>query len=280
MIIRSNLHTHTQFCDGVATAESIVEEAIRLGFHTLGFSSHSYTDFDPAFCMSEENTLKYIDEINRLKAVYDGKIDILLGCEVDYFSNIDLSPYEYIIGSLHYVEKDGLIINIDGPVDRAGNVRDIPPMLEDVENYFDGNYYECARNYYELLCGVVEKTHADVIGHFDIISKFNTKYNLWDEEDKRYLDPAYDALSRLLKKDRPFEINTGAVFKGYRNVPYPAPRFLTYIAEHGGSIVFSSDSHTPEALSYKQDEAVELAKSCGFTSALVMRKDGFENIKL
>ena len=280
MIIRSNLHTHTQFCDGVATAESIVEEAIRLGFHTLGFSSHSYTDFDPAFCMSEENTVKYIAEIKRLKKAYEGRIDILLGCEVDYFSNIDLSPYEYIIGSLHYVQKDGVIINIDGPVDREGNVRDIPPMIEDVENFFGGDYYECARNYFELLCDVVKKTRADVIGHFDIISKFNTKYNLWDENDRRYLDPAYDTLNCLLGEDKPFEINTGAMFKKYRNTPYPAPQFLKYIAEHGGNIVFSSDSHTPEALSFKQDEMVELAKFCGFTSALVMRKGGFENIKL
>ena len=280
MIIKSNLHTHTQFCDGKASAESIVEEAIRLGFHTIGFSSHSYTDFDPAFCMSKENTIKYIAEIGRLKKEYYGKIDILLGCEVDYFSNIDLSAYEYIIGSLHYVQKDGLIINIDGPVDRNGNLCDIPPMIDDVNTYFGGDFYECCKNYYELLAGVVKKTHADVIGHFDIITKFNTQYGLWDEDDRRYTDLAYGALECLLKEEKPFEINTGAMFKKIRTVPYPAPRYLKYIAEHKGSIVFSSDAHTPEALSWHQDDMVELAKFCGFKSAKVMSKNGFEDILL
>lgn len=271
MIIKSNLHTHTQFCDSKVSAQALVEGAIKLGFHTLGFSSHSYTDFDSAFCMSRENTEKYIAEIRRLQKEYEGIIDILLGCEVDYFSDIDLSPYEYIIGSLHYVKKEGLIINIDGHG---------PAMIEDVQNYFGGNFYACCKNYYELLSDVVKKTNADVIGHFDIIAKFNTKYGLWDEDDKRYTTPAYEALECLLKQEKPFEINTGAMYKGIRNIPYPAPRFLKYIAEHGGDIVFSSDSHTVEALSFKQDDMVELAKSCGFRYAKVMRKDGFENIKL
>lgn len=280
MMIKSNIHTHTQFCDGRESAENLVKEAIRLGFHTLGFSSHSYTDFDDAFCMSKENTVKYIAEINRLKKEYKGKIDVLLGCEVDYFADVDLSPFEYIIGSLHYVQKDGLIINIDGPVDRQGRVREIPPMIEDVETYFGGDFYACCKNYYELLCGVVKKTSADVIGHFDIIAKFNTKYGLWDEDDKRYTDPAYEALACLLEEEKPFEINTGAMFGGYRKVPYPAPRFLRYIADHGGEIIFSSDAHKKEALSYKQDDMVELAKQCGFKYAKIRRISGFEDVKL
>ena len=45
-----NYHTHTNYCDGKNTAEEIVKKAIELGLSELGFSGHSYTDFDLDFC--------------------------------------------------------------------------------------------------------------------------------------------------------------------------------------------------------------------------------------
>ena len=98
----SNLHTHTVFCDGKNTAEEMVISAIDKGFVSLGFSGHAYTEFELTSCMKDEQG--YINEIERLKEKYKGKIEIYLGTEEDAFAHVDRSKYEYIIGSMHFLK--------------------------------------------------------------------------------------------------------------------------------------------------------------------------------
>ena len=40
-MIKSNLHTHTTFCDGKNTPEDVVKEAMERGFDIIGFSAHA-----------------------------------------------------------------------------------------------------------------------------------------------------------------------------------------------------------------------------------------------
>ena len=101
---------------------------------------------------------------------------------------------------------------------------------------------------------MIEHTHADLIGHFDLITKFNEGNKLFDEECPRYLDAAFAALDELLKTGRPFEINTGAISRGYRTSPYPSAEIQAYIKEHGGRFVLSSDAHSADALAYGFDQ--------------------------
>ena len=64
-IIKSNIHTHTTFCDGSATPEEMVLAAISVGMDTLGFSFHSETPFDMSYCM--QNYPAYFAQIQSLK---------------------------------------------------------------------------------------------------------------------------------------------------------------------------------------------------------------------
>ena len=43
-----NLHNHSTFSDGRHTPEEIVLAAIEKNMLGIGFSDHSYTDFDPS----------------------------------------------------------------------------------------------------------------------------------------------------------------------------------------------------------------------------------------
>ena len=47
---------------------------------------------------------------------------------------------------------------------------------------------------------------------------------------------------------KPFEVNTGAISRGYRTHPYPSRAMLRYIAQKGGSVILSGDSHSKDAL--------------------------------
>ena len=59
------------------------------------------------------------------------------------------------------------------------------------------------------------------------------------------------AADRLLKTGKPFEINTGAISRGYRTEPYPAKDIRDYIRRNGGTLILSSDSHQKETIAYR-----------------------------
>ena len=69
-MIACDYHVHTGYCDGKSTVEEIVLSAIQKGMTEIGFSGHSYTDFDESYCMSLENTRKYIEDVNLCKEKY------------------------------------------------------------------------------------------------------------------------------------------------------------------------------------------------------------------
>ena len=77
----SNLHTHTTFCDGSASAEELVKEAIEKGFVSLGFSGHAYAPYGLSYCIRDEEA--YVAEIKRLKKKYEKELEIYLGIEED-----------------------------------------------------------------------------------------------------------------------------------------------------------------------------------------------------
>ena len=65
MVPKSNIHSHTTFVDGRDTAEEMVLAALRLGFHTLGFSEHGHADYDDC-SMTPAQEPAYRAEILRL----------------------------------------------------------------------------------------------------------------------------------------------------------------------------------------------------------------------
>ena len=79
---------------------------------------------------------------------------------------------------------------------------------------------------------------------------------------------------------KPFEINTGAISRGYRVTPYPAPFILQEIHDLGGKIILSGDTHACDGLLCEYEQATQLAKKCGFKTAMVITKDGLTEAPL
>lgn len=237
----SDFHVHSDFSDGADSPEDIVRTAIEKGFFALGFSDHCYTDFDESYCIKKKDLPKYSEEINRLKDKYSDEIKILCGIEQDYYSETPAAPYDYVIGSLHYVLSDGKYL----PVDESAETQ-----RKTVEKYFGGDPLAYCEEYYKTVSGIAEKTGCDIIGHFDLVSKYCEIDGLIDVTSKRYIKAATDAADRLLAAGKPFEINTGAMSRGYRTSPYPSRCLTDYIASRGGVFVLSSDSHKKENIGY------------------------------
>ncbi|MBO4940992.1 MAG: histidinol-phosphatase [Clostridia bacterium] len=254
-MILEDFHVHTNLCDGQNSPEEMVLSAISMGMTCLGFSGHGYTPFDASFCMSQENTTEYKNQINGLKEKYKDKIEILCGIEQDYFSDEPQFSPDYIIGSVHYVKKDGNISAIDESEESFVRI---------ASEFYGGDYYSLAEDYFLLVGDVVRKTNADIIGHFDLITKFNEGNKLFDTQNPRYVKAARDAIDKLIPYKKPFEINMGAVARGYRNEPYPENSLLSYIRQEGGKVILSSDSHSMATLCYEFSRYEKMALDMGF----------------
>lgn len=266
-----NLHTHGVLCDGKDEYESTVLRAIELGLTSIGFSGHSYTPYSDYSCMTPEKTAAYKKEIARLKEKYKDKIEVLCGLEFDMYSTDDMQGYDYIIGTVHYLKKGDGYVDFDRAADRVQAV---------IDEHFGGDGMKYAKTYYEQLAELPNYGKFDLVGHFDLISKHCEKRKFFDETSAEYKKYALDALHTLAEKIKVFEVNTGAIARGYRTSPYPNPFILKEIKALGCGITFGSDCHNNQFLTHHFDEAIELAKSCGFTEAQILTKDGFKGVKI
>lgn len=271
MIHKQNLHTHTAYCDGKNTPEEMILKAIDKGFDSIGFSGHSYMYFSPAISMSEEGTKEYKKEINQLKDKYKGEIDVFCGLEFEMQSQVDLSGYDYLIGTVHYMPLCGKIVGIDRSADTVKSV---------IDTYFGGDGMAYAKEYYRLLSTLPEYGNFDILGHFDLICKHSDTHKFFDEESKEYKNAAVEAAKILAGKIPFFEVNTGSIARGYRKTPYPAPFIIKELKRLGFGAVISSDCHDKEFLDCGFSEAAELLKSCGFNERYILTEKGFKAVSL
>ena len=163
-MILSDFHMHTKYCDGRNTVEEMVKAAVGKGMTALGFSGHSYAPYDMDCCMSPQGTAQYREDVEKYKELCDGIIKIYCGIEQDIYAPAPDAQYDYVIGSVHYIGgPDGLL-----PVDYK------PEILKQLaDERFGGDIYTLCGAYFEAVSEVVERTGCDIIGHFDLVSKFN-----------------------------------------------------------------------------------------------------------
>ncbi len=249
---RADYHVHTTWCDGKSRAEETVLSAIGLGLSELGFSGHGYTAFDTRYCMPPD-AAEYRAEIAAVREKYKDKIKILCGCECDYYG--DIPPWaDYIIGSVHYMEIGGEYV----PVDEGMDI-----LAAAAEKHLGGDIYSLCEVYFKTVADIADKMKPDIIGHFDLITKLSENDKLFDEAHPRYVRAWQAAADRLISANIPFEINTGAISRGYRTTPYPSESQVKYIASKGGKFILSSDCHAAENLCCEFDKWRAWAEGLG-----------------
>ncbi len=247
-------HMHTTFCDGKSTPEEMVRSALEKGLETVGISGHSYTWFDESYCMKKESVPAYKAEIARLKEAYSGKISILCGVEQDYYSAEPTAGFDHVVGSVHYLCFGDEFVPVD-----EGNAN----HRRAADTYFGGDIYAFAEEYFRTVSDVVDKTNCDIIGHFDIVTKYYDKDPELDVTHPRYRAAWQAAADRLIKTGVPFEINTGAITRGVRKDPYPSEEILAYLAGKNAPVILSSDAHSAAAVAFGFDRCLALAEKYG-----------------
>ncbi len=240
-MMRADYHIHTLFSDGKNTPEEMVLAAIEKEMSAIGFSDHSYTAFDESYCILKDKIAEYKREIAALRERYKDKITVLCGIEQDFYSDESADGYDYVIGSVHYIKAGEEYI----PVDESAEI-----LLSAAKKHFGGDIYALVEAYYATVAQLVDRVRPDIIGHFDLITKFNRDGALFDEQSPRYRAAASKAVERLLESGVPFEVNTGAISRGYLERAYPAGEWLELIASRAGRFVLSSDSHSTATICF------------------------------
>jgi len=245
-MIKTDYHMHTTFCDGKNTPEEMVLSAIDKGLTEVGVAIHSHLDLIPqGSCKSVENEQAFVKEMARLKEKYSYKISVKCGIEMDFFSTHVPRNFDYIIGSVHFFDCGKTLYPIDSSEEKFRFA---------VDNGFNGDVYAAAENYYKNVARVVEKHKADIIGHIDLITKFNELNGMIDTSNPRYVSAWKEAVDKLIPFNKPFEINTGAISRGDRTSPYPANDIIAYIKAKGGKLIMSSDSHSAENIAFQYSD--------------------------
>lgn len=265
-----NLHTHTVYCDGKNTPEEMINAAIEKGFSSIGFSGHSFMNYSD-YLGSVDKTEKYKEEILKLKKAYENRINIYLGLEVDMYSNPDVTGFDYLIGSVHYLKFKDKYIGIDRNQEEVKNV---------ITTYFNGDGMKYAKEYYKTLAILPQYGRFDIIGHFDLITKHKDNISFFDDTSDEYLKLAFETAEILAEKIPFFEVNTGAIARGYRKTPYPSVPIIKYFKKLGAKPVVTSDCHDSKMLDCHFDEATALLKECGFKEKYILTENGFDAVPI
>ena len=268
--MRGDFHTHSTLDDGKSSLEEMAAAARAAGLTHFGFSGHSYCPLEEDYCIHREKIPEYLARARALQVQYAGEMEVFVGLELDLLGERP-EGLDYAIGSVHVLMQDGRFYAVDESPETARKC---------VEELFGGDWYRYTDAYYDQVALLPERTGCDWIGHFDLVTKFNERAPAFDEESPRYLRRALEVMEHLVRSGTAFEVNTGAMARGYRTAPYPEKKLLRALREFGGEIILNSDSHHTSHLCHGFPEAVELVRAAGFTHVNLWTRDGLRPVGL
>lgn len=256
-MIHTNLHSHTQFCDGRSSMQELLEAPRAVGFKTWGFSPHGPIGFDSPCNMEEEDIAQYLEEIERLRKLYPD-MEILAGMEVDYIDRTNgpaqikerLHGLDYIIGSVHFIpNQKGEYIDIDGSPQRFA--RNLHERFNDDLNYV-------VRTFWQQSLDMIKCGGFDIIGHLDKIACNASSVRPDIEDSADYQDAVNATIRAAIDAGLAIEINT----KHYKRFGrfFPHQRYWKTILDSGIDMPINSDTHHVEGILTGVEEARKILK--------------------
>lgn len=258
----TNYHTHSTFCDGKDTVDEMVRHAIELGFDAIGFSGHGRTE---THLHSMRDHDAYCAAVLAAREAYRDRIQVYLGVEEDMTQPVEREKFEYIIGSVHYICKDGVRYPVDSGIEHQQRCLEA----------FGGDSRAMAKRFFETAAGYILERKPDIVGHFDLLTKYDEQNGNLFLGDREYLAIAREYLGKALASDCIFEVNTGAMARGLRTKPYPCEELLHFMKQQGAKLILSSDCHDKHLLDAYFDETKVLLRQVGFRELYVLYDGAF-----
>ena len=259
----ADLHTHTALCKHACGApEEYLRTAVARNLRYLGVSDHIPwpSGYDTESRMGAGRFPEYRSILDNLRKAAQGTgVKVLYGIELDWVPGrmdevaraIENEPFDYRIGSIHYVGD----FAFDNPAE-IGKWESIG--VDRVWN-----------RYAELMCEFVQNFRFEIMGHADLPKKFGHR----PSDPAKFLKKLREALVFAGERGIAVEINTCGLRKPVGEM-YPSLEILKAAREAGMPLTFGSDAHAPCDVAADFDSARELARAAGYRSSLA-----FENRK-
>ncbi len=273
--ITYNFHQHSVFSDGKDTPEKYIEKALEKEFTAIGFSEHSPLPFDTDFSLKEDKINDYVEELDRLKKLYQNGLEIYRSLEIDFIPGLseDFEKWksacktDYAIGGVHLVKPGNSssddIWFIDGP-DR--NIYD-----EGLEEYFGGDIKKAVKTYFMQINQMITSNVFDVIAHFDKI-KMHNQNRFFTEDEKWYRNLIDETLTLIKEKNIIVEVNTRGVYKKRSNDFFPDGVTLQKVIKMNIPLIVSADAHKSGEIDMLLDKAAERIVTLGGKSIMYFQK--------
>src|SRR2546421_186074 len=250
-------HNHTTWSDGKPTIREQVEAARAIGLTELGISDHYVAH--PGERVSWSMELSRIGEyaVAVLKETVDTRgVVVRLGIEADYFPEtvdsvrdaLAAIPFDYVIGSVHYV--DGF------PLDESAAHWDALTHDERDDKW---------ALYWLRIKELAESGVYDFVGHLDLPKKFGHR------SSRNLSALAAETLDAIAEAGMAIEINT-AGWSLPAAEAYPSLDLLIQARAREIPLLINADAHRTEHLTRDFDRARDLARQAGYTELVKYEK--------
>ena len=257
-------HTHTRFSfdgDPAATHDAMCRRALEIGLDHIAFTDHFDVnaeveglydfpyDADAAFASMME-----------VKEKYKGRLHVLCGIELGNATQypeaaravLDAHPYEFVIGSLHNLNRvpDFCVMNFGHMSD--GLIRQL----------FDRSLDETLE--------MVQFPGITTLGHLTYMHRYVTLAGK-KLDFKPYFDKIEAVFRALMARDVAMEINVSTLWKGL-GISLPTMELLKLYKDCGGKLVtIGSDAHAPENLGKAIRKGYAILQTVGFNEVLTVQ---------
>lgn len=241
-------HAHTPLCKhAVGRPEEYAAVAEERGLRGIVFTCHNPmpNGFSAGIRMGVGELDEYVEMVAIARDAWDGRVDVRLGLEADYFAGYERwveeqlasKEFHYVLGSVH------------------------PQIAEFRQRYWNDDPVDVQRIYFQLLADAAETRLFDSISHPDLIK--NETPNDW--LPATIMDQIRRTLDRIAAAGVAMELNTSGVNKVIPEMN-PFPEMLAEIACREIPIVIGADAHEPDRVADRFELAIDLLAECGFTN--------------
>ncbi|USG64229.1 histidinol phosphate phosphatase domain-containing protein [Brevibacillus ruminantium] len=204
-----------------------------------------------------ESIRDFCDAIQEAKPRWaDQGVQLRLGLEADYFPGgeqeleklLTLGPWDYVIGSVHFLRGWGF----DNP-DTAERFREF-----DLSSLYG--------DFFQVVESMIRSELFDFVAHLDNLKVFSYR------PSEAELVPHYRQIAAALAEtDTATEINAGLYYRYPVREMCPSPAFLDVLLACGVPITLSSDSHFPDDIGSYVAENLQTLRSKGVTEIATFR---------
>jgi histidinol-phosphatase (PHP family) len=243
---------------------AVVQAALERGFTTYGLSEHA-PRYELQHLYPEEVGLtpsdlllkfeRYVQAATELRDQCADRLELLIGFETEALP-VQSWPqtmrelrssgrFDYIVGSVHSIGDTWIDLNPDAS-ERAAR---------------DNGGWEALRAiYFDRLAVLVETLRPEVVGHVDLIRRF-------EAPDFRFsaaaLQHAERVLEAALAAGSAIEVNAAPARRGFGPV-YPGVQVLARAREMGVPVTLGDDSHGPEGVGIGLDACLHAIAQAGY----------------